>query len=332
MRRLLLVATTLVGVFAPACDPIGSDIAATVGSTRITVQQVRALVAAIDAANAEQGTRALPEPATNEFRINGEAARFALAGWIRLSVAEQETQRRKLSPDDTDRQRADQELEALTKLSKADRRRLTDGLVALSALTRALAADAPASTVEQIAEQIFADIPEDDRDLRCFQGVQGPAAGADAVEKLLDGGAPLDQLAPFVNLGFNPISQTGAELCLRPSEVARIPDPVGPAFTAARPGERQRVAFSSQGQDGVVFFELARTDRLTAQSPQIVQQAQQQVERERQSNMSDLLAEVFQRYPIRVDARFGRGFDPAESIVLPPTSPLSLTPRPAANG
>jgi hypothetical protein len=319
-------------MFAPACDPIGSDIAATVGSTRITIQQVRALVAAIDAANTEQGTRALPEPATNEFRINGEAARFALAGWIRLSVAEQETQRRKLSPDDTDRQRADQELASLTKLPKSDRKRLADGLAALSALTRAIAADAPASTVEQVAERIFAEIPEDDRDLRCFQGIQGPAAGADAVEELLDGGTPLDQFAAFIDRQYNPISQTGAELCLRPSEVARIPDPVGPAFAAARPGERQRVAFSSQGQDGVVFFELARTDRLTPQSPQILQQAQQQVEQERQGSMNELLAEVFKRYPIRVDARFGRGFDPAESVVMPPTSPLSLTPRPAANG
>lgn len=330
MRRLLLVATTLVAVLASACDPIGSDIAARVGSTTITVDQVRDLVDAIDTATAEQGGQQPPEPATNEFRINGEAARYSLAGWIRLSIAEQEVARRKLTTDDTDRQRADQELGSLTKLSKSNRKRLADGLAALSALSRAIVADAPADTVEEVAAQLFAAVPENDRQLRCFQGIQGPAAGADEIEKLLEGGTAIDQFAAFVDQQFNPISQDGTPLCLRPSEQARIPEPVGAAFAGAKQGERERVSFSSQGQDGVVFFELVSTGTLTPQSPQILQQAQQQVEQQRQGNVGELLAKVFGRYTVKVDPRFGKGFDPSQSVVLPPSSPLSL--RPPANG
>lgn len=326
MKRLPVLLVALAAVASPlaGCDAFGDDIAATVSGHDISIADVRALAAA-QAKGADQDVRSTSES------LDGEQSRAALAELIQLRLFSEELDRRGASPSAEDQQAADTALEQLpglpAKLRTELRSLYADRNALGSALKEGSSAQQTEFTEEEVrkhAEELLATVPPEELDQACAEGIVGLAAGAEQAQQLLDGGTDVNDAAAFAGIGYQSISQDGGPYCASASAV--LPE-VATAM-AGPVGQVRRVDFQSQqGEEATVFLRPTGRRVLTADSPEVLQQAEQDLQQQAQTQaqtdlqlrQNKVLEELFGSADVDIDPRFGRWS--ATDLVLPPVSP-----------
>jgi hypothetical protein len=280
-----------------------------------------------------------PEPASTDEVLNGSQARGSLTQWIQLEALHAELERRGETPTPDERTQAKEQVDSLDGLSKDTSTRLTSLLASAIAMDRIIGSEAgpapevPEPTDEEIAAkaaELLATIPPDQLTLACSNAIAGPAAAADQVQALLDGGTDINDPAAFTALEYAPPSTTNP-LCVSPSQ---LPPELQEPYTSAPEGELARADFSSAGDgtlDQTLFFVPTGPRTLTAEDPDVVAAARQELEQAAQeeaaaaqqasqSELAEAYRKIFRSSDIEVDPRFGT-FDP-EGTVEPPIAPL----------
>jgi hypothetical protein len=317
VKRLLLplVALGVVLVGATSCSTVGSNVAATVGGKDISVDSVKALSAKL--APLEQ--KSVPKGAL----LDNTLARSALTEQVKLTVANQELSRRKASVTSADKQAASQLTQSYSSLPKT----VQDELAASEALARVIATDSKSPEIAKLTRQVYDHVKPAQRAQICATAIVGPAAGGDAVQKLLDAGTSLTDPSAFTDAQFQVIGTNG-RYCTNP---AQLPTELQKPWATAPKGVLQRVAFTSQGSDGseqsgVMFFKVTGTNTLRPNDPAILQSVQQQIQQQPEL----VLPGVYAKADIHIDPRFGSGFNPSGGVVTAPDTPVVPTTKPKA--
>jgi hypothetical protein len=318
VKRLLVPLVALV-VVAAGCDALGDDVAATVAGRDITIGQVTDLMPiAAKLPSAPSAT------ARGGDVIDGELARFALSLEIQGQVFSYELHRRKGTVTQADRSSIEQELTSnLPGLSAKGKQALVDLFAPVAALRRVLGADSSQADVDAAAAKIVAGLSQQERQQVCIVGIVGPQSGRAQAQAAVDAGAAITDAAAFEAAGFQAVT-TGDPLCLTLTSVA--PE-LAQALQSTPTGSERTVDFTSSQGPATLFFRVTGQQQLTAQDPEVQQQAQQQV-----ASQADPTAVITSsKAKVDVDPRFGRGYDPSKGIIAPLTpSGDTEAPQPAS--
>lgn len=314
-----LAVVAAVSVPLGGCNAFGDDVAASVNGHDISINDVRELAAA----------RA--QEASSDDTLDATAARGALAELIQLQVFRAELKRRGGAASASDRSTAEQlvgDLKGLRPGLKSELLALyADRSALLSKLevTNDVATPTPAEIRARAAE-LLSKVPAEQLTVPCALGVFGPTEDAEGVQVLVDGGTDVGDAAKFSAVGFRPIGANGEPYCGQVGE-PRIDEAIGGPVGTVR-----RVDFQSQQGPQTVFLRPTGMKTYTADDPEVLAEAQSQLEQEAQQaaqlerNTLQVKQEreIYARARIDVDPRFGT-FDPVEIVAAPPAphSPTS---------
>jgi len=330
VKRLVPV-PILIAVLLSACGTFGrGDVAATVNGKDITVTQVNELVVALtkagDANAQSSGTATTTTIAATQ---NGDTARNSLQFLIRGAAAEALVSELGAKVTAADTQSAEQQVQG-AKLSSATKDSLVRGFAAEAAIVRRAAADTNSRFIRKLRRDLLAQVPADQRDLVCADGLVGPTTAADQVRKLLGQGTKLTDVQAFSAAGYQGLSQSATEFCISPST---LPTELQTPFSTAAVGVLTSAAYTTQDQQGqsvsgTVFFVVTSRRTLTESDPQIASAVEQQLTKD----PSVLFDANKAKLHVTVDSRYGSGWTAAGGVQAPPAplvkpqqaSPLAL--------
>ena len=182
-------------------------------------------------------------------------------------------------------------------------------------------------------------MPPEQLTLTCANAIAGPSTAADQVQALLDGGTDITDPAAFTELQYAPPT-SASPLCASP---AQLPPELAEPFTSTPVGQLARADFAGQtggAVDSTLFFVPTGPRTLTAEDPDVVAAARQQLEQDAQSAATEsqkateaettaAYEKIFRSTDIDVDPRFG-SFDASGTIVAP-IRPIEPAPAPGAS-
>lgn len=362
---LTVGAAVLVSGCLSGCKSFGDDNAATIDGKAIAASQVTGLAKVLLANDQSQCTQALApaqlsqysaaqvtalqeqcqeisEAVVDSHRATGKYARQSLQLLVQFAVAEDGLRDLKETITTAERTAAASQVASLKTLSKADRGLIEEGLAAQSALQRAIVDHFDSKLGRAVLDAVYASQPSWDN--LCGKGIIGLASDRAAVDAEVAKGTTIEELVATPPTGFQLLGD-GGKICTPKGGTA--PAEVLAGFADTSKTAIQSVEFDQAGSDAtaaptkeVVFFvaggeqlvkrNSAEFKTLAAQS---IQQAAQAAQQGGSSASSPVMPAATKLAVIKIDPRFGSGYNLTTGIVSPvePLVPTTTTAKPTAS-